>query len=125
MAIASSSRPPSRSALPRLLYAAAKSGRRCDCPAVSGDCLVEPALSLEGVAEVVVRLGHVGLELDGLLISGDRLVEAALQRQGIPQVGMDIRQVGPKPKRPQARRERLVGPRASNSVAARAEWAST
>ena len=43
----------------------------------AGECLIEPPLILEDVAQVVVRLGMIGLELDGTAEGGERLVEPA------------------------------------------------
>ena len=43
-------------------------------------------LSDEGVAEVVVGLGVVRLEADGLPVLGDGLVQLALAREGVAEV---------------------------------------
>ncbi len=48
--------------------------------------LVQPALNEQGVTEVVVCPGMVGVELKGLLVVGDRLVQSALSLQGKAEV---------------------------------------
>ena len=57
-------------------------GLEPDSGAVGGDRLVQLALLLEGVAQVVVGLGVVGLEPDRRAVGGDRLDPAGLGPAG-------------------------------------------
>ncbi len=61
-------------------------GLEPDRLAVFGDGLVELALVLQGVAEVVVGHGEVGLEPDRLAVFGDGLVELALVARATPRL---------------------------------------
>ena len=49
-------------------------------------CLPQFLLVPQGVAEVCVRLGVIGLEFDGLAIGSDRLVQLLLLRPGAAEV---------------------------------------
>ena len=100
-------------AMPRLLWASASSGLSRIAVAVLGDGLVELPLALQGVAEVDVGRGVVGLEPDRLAVLGDGLVELALAVQGDAEVDVGRGVVGLEPDRLAARGhggfERLVG----------------
>ena len=80
--MASSSLPWSFRAMPRLEWATASSGLSRIARAEFGDGLVELPLVHQGVAEVVVGFGEVGLEPDRGAVFGDGLVELALVLSG-------------------------------------------
>ena len=68
--------------MPRLQWALASSGLSRIALPVLDDRLVELALVSQGVAEVVVGFGEVGLEPDRLAVFLDRRVELALGPAG-------------------------------------------
>ena len=89
--------PLSRRARPRLSWCRASSGfsrMASRYSAIASSC---SPLSLQGVAEVVVGQGVVGLEPDGLAVVGDRLVVLALALQGDAEVVVGLGEVGLQP----------------------------
>ena len=57
-----------------------------DGPAVASRRLAEPAVALEGIAEIVVCLGVIGRQFQGPLIGGDGPVQLPLLPQDISEV---------------------------------------
>ena len=61
--------------MPRLLWASAESGLSRIASRYSAIALVQLPLSAQGVTEVEVGPGDVGLEPDRLAVLGDRLLQ--------------------------------------------------
>ena len=68
------------------MWASGIVGLEGDGLTISGDGLVELALVLQGIAEIVVGFGVVGIEGDGLTVGGDGLVELALSFRALPRL---------------------------------------
>ena len=73
-------------AMPRLLCASAKSGFSSRARRMAGDRVVQLPLVLERVAQVVVCLGIVRLQLQCPAVAGDGFVQFPLVLQGVAQV---------------------------------------
>ena len=78
----------------------AKSGWMRMAVAVLGDRLVQLPLLAQGLAEVVVEGGVVGLDADGGAVLGDRLIQLPLHKQGEAEAEMRVGVVGPACGRP-------------------------
>src|SRR5207245_2214929 len=57
-----------------------------DCPTVFGDRLVVVALIVQGIAEIIVRLGVVRLEADGGAVGRDRRAMVALTMKCVTEI---------------------------------------
>ena len=76
------------------------------------------ALAVQGVAEVGVGLGVVGLQPDRLAVLGDGLGQLPLAAQGVAEVGVGLGVVGLQPDR-RAARPRRPGPSTAAASAPR------
>ena len=61
---------------------------------IAGDGLIQLALLPERIAEIVVRLGVIGVDSEGLVIAGDGLIQLALTLERIAKVVVRLSVIG-------------------------------